>query len=99
MKKRRKQGREIKKQTIEVIGLHATEVQKKRKKKERPIPSTTTTEKEKEKKTQNNKIKTTNKQKEKRKFSPLCFITDYYRIIVNEYDYECRVVHDYEHHA
>ena len=24
---------------------------------------------------------------------------DYYRIIVNEYDYEGRAVHDYEHHA
>ena len=25
--------------------------------------------------------------------------TDYYRIIVNEYDYECRAVHNSEHHA
>ena len=24
---------------------------------------------------------------------------DYYRFIVNEYDYECRAVRDYEHHA
>ena len=24
---------------------------------------------------------------------------DYYRIIANEYDSECRAVHDYEHHA
>ena len=24
---------------------------------------------------------------------------DYYRIIVNEYDYECRAVHDYEQHS
>ena len=26
-------------------------------------------------------------------------VNDYYRIIVNEYDYKCRAVHDYEHHA
>ena len=24
---------------------------------------------------------------------------DYYRSIVNEYDYECRAVHDHEHHG
>ena len=29
----------------------------------------------------------------------MLYHADYYTIIVNEYDYECRAVDDYEHHA
>ena len=58
---------------------------------------------------QNNKIKqqqqqqklTTAKKEMKKKkiFAFMSYPADYYRIIVNEYDCECRAVHDYEHHA
>ena len=37
--------------------------------------------------------------KKKKVFAFRFYHTDYYRIIVNEYDNECRAVHDYEHHA
>ena len=94
--------------TSEVIGLHAAEVQKKKKEKKKnthhPPPKKREREREKKKRKKKGggrgertpKNKQTNKQKV---FAFMLYHADYYRIIVNEYDYECRAIHDNEHHA
>ena len=89
--------------------LRSNKKLKKTKINKRSNPSTTTpTQKRKKKKNtpQNNKIKqqqqkltTAKKEMKKKIFTFMFYPADYYRIIVNEYDYECRAVHDYEHHA